>query len=47
MADSFTTLESLDLPLVLASLCSGVPESDFREDISSTELRRRSAQLPD
>jgi len=39
----FETLDALVLPAALRSLCTGVAEADFREDISSTELRRRDA----
>ena len=35
----FQTLENLDLPAGFESLFEAVPESKFREDISSTELR--------
>lgn len=35
----FKTLSEIDLPEPLARLCDGVPENQFREDISSTELR--------
>lgn len=35
----FTTLDDLKLPRDLRELCVGVPESAFREDLSSTELR--------
>lgn len=38
---TFVSLEDLDLPPVLKSLCTGVPESAFRMDISSTELRQK------
>lgn len=39
-ADSqFLTLANLNLPPALARLCDEVPEADFREDVSSTELR--------
>ncbi len=34
-------LDELDLPARLRALCDEVPESEFRDDISSTELRRR------
>ncbi len=40
-AERFETLDALELPAALRSLCTGVAEADFREDISSTELRRR------
>lgn len=36
----FETLDSLRLPAPLAAMCTGVAESDFRQDISSTALRR-------
>lgn len=36
----FATLESVDLPAPLRALCDGVPETDFRADVSSTDLRR-------
>ena len=39
-AAGFETLESAALPAPLAALCDGVPEADFRADVSSTELRR-------
>lgn len=35
----FETLDDLDLPPALRALCQGVPETAFREDISSTEIR--------
>lgn len=38
--DSFHTLQDLVLPRPLAALCQGVPAADFREDISSTAIRR-------
>ena len=36
----FATLASIALPEALRALCDGVPEAEFRADISSTELRR-------
>ena len=36
----FETLESVDLPDSLSRICEGVPEAEFRADVSSTELRR-------
>ena len=39
--DGFKTLADLDLPAALAAICQGVPESQFRQDVSSTELRRQ------
>ena len=48
---SFETLESVDLPAPLRALCDGLAETDFRADVSSTELRRLrddgDAALPD
>lgn len=38
----FQGLADLDLPAALRSLCEGVPESEFRVDVSSTEIRERS-----
>jgi hypothetical protein len=38
-AAGFQALESLVLPPALAAICQGVPAAEFREDISSTELR--------
>lgn len=40
----FETLDDLALPPTLAAICHGVPESQFRVDLSSTELRRSSTQ---
>ena len=41
LADTgFETLESVDLPASLRALCDGLPETDFRADVSSTDLRR-------
>ena len=37
---AFETLESVVLPAPLRALCDGLPEADFRADISSTDLRR-------
>ncbi len=37
----FRSLSALELPATLAALCQEVPEATFRDDISSTELRRR------
>jgi nicotinamide mononucleotide (NMN) deamidase PncC len=36
----FRTISDFDVPPVLRQLCDEVPESVFREDVSSTELRR-------
>ena len=38
----FQTLESLSLPSDLRCLCQEVPETDFREDISSSTIRSTS-----
>jgi hypothetical protein len=37
----FKTLGDLNLPAELRSLCDEVPASEFREDVSSTELRKQ------
>lgn len=37
----FVTLDQLELPQQLRQICRGVAEADFRDDISSTELRRQ------
>ncbi|MBX9788241.1 MAG: hypothetical protein K2Y37_04955 [Pirellulales bacterium] len=39
VGQSFATLDDLDLPPALAAMCVGVPAEEFRDDISSTELR--------
>lgn len=39
--DGFKTLADLDLPGGLAAMCDGVPAAQFRQDISSSELRRQ------
>ena len=38
-AGVFTTLSDLTLPAPLAAISTGVPESEFRNDLSSTALR--------
>ncbi len=44
----FQTLDDLSLPAILKNLCQGVDGDAFREDISSTELRREDrANTPD
>jgi hypothetical protein len=35
----FCTLAGLELPPALRALCDEVPQSEFREDVSSTEIR--------
>lgn len=42
----FDSLETIVVPPALRVLCDGVPESEFRADISSTELRRAKLQEP-
>jgi hypothetical protein len=37
---TFTAMSNVELPPALHELCDEVPESEFREDVSSTELRR-------
>jgi hypothetical protein len=39
--ERFLTLGDLNLPADLRSLCDEVPASEFREDVSSTELRSK------
>lgn len=41
---SFRTLGDLQIPAALASICREVPEHLFREDISSTQLRKQARQ---
>lgn len=36
----FETLDDIAIPAALRQICIGVPESEFRVDVSSTELRR-------
>lgn len=38
-AEYFSTLATLDIPAPLRALCDEVPETQFRADISSTQLR--------
>ncbi|MFT5523751.1 MAG: hypothetical protein ACI9HK_001699 [Pirellulaceae bacterium] len=40
----FESLEAIDLPPALRKICEGVGQSDFRVDISSTELRSESGR---
>jgi hypothetical protein len=40
----FATLGDLNLPAELRRLCDEVSASEFREDVSSTELRKRETQ---
>jgi nicotinamide mononucleotide (NMN) deamidase PncC/nicotinic acid mononucleotide adenylyltransferase len=39
--ERFCTLADVDIPESLRALCDGVPEAEFRADISSTELRKK------
>ncbi|RLA43114.1 MAG: hypothetical protein DRR06_12885 [Gammaproteobacteria bacterium] len=41
--DDFESLDDLDLPEVLRSICHGVEEEMFRHDISSSQLRAKNA----
>lgn len=41
VGSSFIRLGDLNLPVALVGICREVPEAQFREDISSTEIRRR------
>ena len=43
MPGGFQTLADLDIPQSLGALSQGVAESEFRHDISSTALRKRSS----
>ncbi|HUY91425.1 MAG TPA: hypothetical protein VMV10_21985 [Pirellulales bacterium] len=47
LAGGYAALGDLELPEALRRLCDEVPEAAFRADISSTELRRASAQDDD
>jgi hypothetical protein len=40
LGGGFRSLDDLELPPSLQALCQEVPESVFRVDISSTQLRR-------
>jgi hypothetical protein len=40
VGEQFETLADVALPPALAALCEGVPADAFRDDVSSTELRR-------
>ena len=37
----FETLESVEVPAALRTLCTGVPESQFRNDLSSSAIRNQ------
>lgn len=41
IGDEFRTLADIDLPMSLVGICQAVPPEAFRQDISSTELRRQ------
>lgn len=40
IASGFQTLDAADIPRSLREICDGVSESEFRADVSSTQLRR-------
>ena len=42
--ERFETLDSISIPASLRARCDAVSESDFRADISSTEIRRARAE---
>ena len=42
---AFKGLDDLDLPAALRSLCTAVPEADFRQDISSSALRQQAHDI--
>jgi len=42
IGERFITLEHLHVPDVLRSVCRAVPETQFREDVSSTQMRHES-----
>jgi nicotinamide mononucleotide (NMN) deamidase PncC len=44
LGERFARLETLELPSALKSLCREVPPDLFREDVSSTELRKTGAR---
>jgi nicotinamide mononucleotide (NMN) deamidase PncC len=46
-AKGFQTIASLDLPPALSAMCTEVPESEFRADVSSTQLRKERQSLAD
>jgi hypothetical protein len=43
----FVRLPDLDLPKVLAGICREVPPNRFRDDISSTAIRREGSGIGD
>jgi hypothetical protein len=43
-AQQFEQLDDVTLPPALRAICDAVPESEFRVDLSSTELRRQQEQ---
>jgi len=44
VGERFETLADVALPPALAALCEGVPADAFRDDVSSTELRRNTEE---
>jgi hypothetical protein len=47
VAGRFQTLGDLELPAALAALCTVVPAAEFRDDISSTQIRTSADPLAD
>ena len=43
----FEGMEQLDLPQTLAAMCRGVPESEFRVDVSSSVIRAATGEAAD
>jgi hypothetical protein len=41
LENEFRTLSDLDLPQSLSALCEEIPAGEFREDVSSTEIRQK------
>ena len=41
----FSGLDDVELPAALHKLCTAVPESDFRQDVSSTALRKQAHDI--
>ncbi len=44
IGDRFVTLPETDIPPQLRALCDAVPADEFREDVSSTELRQQQSR---
>jgi hypothetical protein len=45
VGDRFATLAELAVPSTLADLCEEVPESEFHEDVASTQIRAQSSHV--